>query len=388
MMNTLDKRNTGLDVLRSLAIILVFMSHYSWLTGQIIFGPLGQMGGMGVDLFFALSGFLIGNQIFSAFTKTGKFSIKYFYARRLLRTLPNYFFVLALYFLIPFVREKPLTTPLWQFITFTQNYNYIPSAFSHAWSLCIEEQFYLVLPLVALLFFRKRSLRTSWFIICGILIGEIILRGTFWQVYLRHAGEDIGHLYMTHIYAPTFSRLDALVMGVSIALLKNYYALLWERITKHGNVYLFVGIIGYCIVAYVFQTGSSKEFFSSVLNYSLLALSSTALTLSALCKNSLLSKFKIPGAMLIATWSYAIYLTHKSLIHITQTILANWHLDTNPWVMLPSTIVMALTGAWLLYTFVEIPFLKLREKIGKPRLNQKTELLKSSVPGAIKEGTS
>lgn len=358
-------RINGLDVLRSVAIILVFMSHYTLLTGQSIFGPLGQMGGVGVDLFFALSGYLIGHQIFSAFIKHKNFSIKNFYARRFLRTFPNYFFILGLYFLFPLVREKPLTIPLWKFATFTQNFGLIPGAFSHAWSLCIEEQFYLVLPVVAFLLFRKGSLRITWLIVFSILVGEILLRGIIWLIYLRHAGDNIGQIYMGTIYAPTFSRLDSLVLGVSLALLKNYYNELWIQITKKGNLWLILGIIGYCVVVYVFQTGSPRDFFSVALNYSLLALSSTTLTLSALCQNSLLYKIRIPGAIILATWSYAIYLTHKSLIHLTLVILAKFHLNSLNSIMLTLSIAASLAGGWLLYVCIEKPFLKLRDKMGK-----------------------
>ena len=354
----------GLDVLRSTAIILVFMAHYTLLTGQSLFGYLGQMGGVGVDLFFALSGYLIGHQIFMALTKHKNFSIKNFYARRFLRTFPSYFFVLGLYFLFPFFGEKPLTMPLWKFATFTQNFGWIPGAFSHAWSLCIEEQFYLILPLIALLLVRKASLRLAWFIVFSILVGEIFIRALIWLLYLRHAGDNIGQIYMSTIYAPTFSRLDSLVLGVSLALLKNYHHELWVKITKKGNLWLILGIIGYCFVVYVFQTGSPKQFFSVVLNYSLLALSSTALTLSALSQNSLLCKIRIPGAIVLATWSYAIYLTHKSLIHVTLILLARFHLNNLNLIMLTSSIFASLVGGWLLYFCIEKPFLILRSKIG------------------------
>ncbi len=67
-----------------------------------------RVGWVGVDLFFVLSGYLIANQIFSAFINQGQFSLKTFYFRRFLRTLPNYIFVLGLYFMIPIFSEQPL----------------------------------------------------------------------------------------------------------------------------------------------------------------------------------------------------------------------------------------------------------------------------------------
>ncbi len=103
-----NNRSHGLDVLRCLAITLVFIVHYSMLTGQTTFGILAHTVGLGVDLSFILSGYFIGNQIFSTFTRGENFSIKNFYSRRLLRTLPSYLFILGLYLLIPGFREKPL----------------------------------------------------------------------------------------------------------------------------------------------------------------------------------------------------------------------------------------------------------------------------------------
>lgn len=373
-MNT--NRNHGLDFLRSIAIILVIMSHYTFITNESIFGPFGKMGGMGVDLFFALSGYLIGYQIFSAL-KNENFSIKIFYIRRLLRTLPNYFVVLGLYCLLPIFREDSFSIPLWKFLTFTMNFDFKPGAFSHAWSLCIEEQFYLILPLVALFCVRRISGRWGWYIVLSILIAEIIIRGCIWLIYLQHAGKNYGLIYMKMIYAPTFSRLDSLVLGVSIALLKIHHSTLWVRITKSGNFWLFLGILGYGTVAYIFQMSLPNQFLSAVMNYSLLALSSAFLTLSALCENSLLTNFKIPGAMNLATWSYAIYLTHKPLLHLTQEILSHWNLSSSIMIMLFSSILVLLAGGWLLYTGIEKPFLKLRKNItygGEPK-----HLLKSTL---------
>ncbi len=137
------ERIHGLDTLRALAIGFVVLHHYVLFVSRgDTFGWVGEIGWVGVDLFFALSGYLIGNQIFAAMRSPHGFSLGQFYGRRLLRTLPNYYFVLGLYFLVPAFRGGLELPPLWEFLTFTQNINLKPgTAFSHAWSLCIEEQF-------------------------------------------------------------------------------------------------------------------------------------------------------------------------------------------------------------------------------------------------------
>lgn len=376
-----NNRNHGLDILRSTAIILVFLSHYNLLTDQKFFGYLGQMGGVGVDLFFALSGYLIGNQIFISL-KNGSFSIKNFYIRRFFRIMPNYFVVLGLYFTLTIIRERPLTISLWKFITFTQNFYLIPGAFSHAWSLCIEEHFYLILPLLALLFYRKNNLRLVWAIIILVLLGEIIVRGSIWLIYLRYAHENIGLLSMRMIYAPTYTRVDSLVLGVALALIKNYQTKLWTLIASRGNICLLAGILGYFVVVYVYQNLSPNEFLSATLSYSLLALSSALLTLSALSPGSVLYKIRIQGTMMLATLSYAIYLTHKSFIHLTQTFLSSFNLEHLNLILLPSTIIVSIFGGWLLYTCIEKPFLKLREKISKRNPRSDFPLL-NSVQGRL-----
>ena len=154
---------------------VVFVSH------QPTFGFIDENGWVGVDLFFLLSGYLIGNQIFSPIVNQREFSFKNFYYRRLLRTLPAYLFVLAVYFLIPGFREAPILPPLWEFLTFTQNLGlHTGTAFSHAWSLCVEEQFYLVLPVLFLMIGYKKSVRYGWVVLFGLVVMGIILRSSLW----------------------------------------------------------------------------------------------------------------------------------------------------------------------------------------------------------------
>jgi hypothetical protein len=142
-------RANGLDTLRAAAITLVFMNHYmAFVSGTATFGWASVVGWTGVDLFFVLSGYLIANQIFAGLARGATLSRRSFYARRALRTLPVFWLVLALYFLFPAVMGGNTPPPLWRFLTFTQNIGlHGGTAFSHAWSLCIEEQFYLILPL-------------------------------------------------------------------------------------------------------------------------------------------------------------------------------------------------------------------------------------------------
>ena len=105
-----------------------------------------------------------------------------------LRVLPAYLAVLFLYFLIPQFREQPGISPLWRFLTFTQNFGLdfdARGAFSHAWSLCVEEHFYLALPFIVYWLMRKPSFKkTSAFAISVVLFG-MVLRGVLWIHYVK-----------------------------------------------------------------------------------------------------------------------------------------------------------------------------------------------------------
>lgn len=146
--NTTSLRLHGLDTLRSLAIVIVMLFHLN-LQGMVpaVIGPVARVGWAGVDLFFVLSGFLIGLQLVKPYLTGGQPSLKDFYIRRSYRILPAFCVVLVLYFVLPLWREAPGPYAGWQYVTFTWNLLLLGypehRAFSHVWSLSVEEHFYL-----------------------------------------------------------------------------------------------------------------------------------------------------------------------------------------------------------------------------------------------------
>src|SRR6185503_14173391 len=173
-------RLPGLDLLRAIAIGWVMLYHAS------LYGlaPSGNwpvdFGWMGVDLFFVLSGFLIASQLLRPWARGDRPDYRRFVARRLFRTIPAYSVVLAIYVLIPAARDRDHMQPLWTFVTFTQNFTiHTPpaQAFSHAWSLCVEEQFYLVFPLAVALLGLRPSVTKTVIAILAVLIFGMALRG-------------------------------------------------------------------------------------------------------------------------------------------------------------------------------------------------------------------
>ena len=161
-------RAPGLDLLRAVAIVWVMYYHAQIMDLVPDSDQVARFGWMGVDLFFALSGFLIAGQLLRPFARGLRPNYPKFFARRLLRTLPAYLAVVALYFLIPAVRERPNIQPLWQFLTFTMNLFVDQStmhSFSSAWSLCVEEHFYLVFPLIVIAFAPRSN---KWRLIAAL----------------------------------------------------------------------------------------------------------------------------------------------------------------------------------------------------------------------------
>ncbi len=352
----------GLDTLRALAVTLVVLHHYVlFVSDAPTFGWVGQIGWVGVDLFFALSGYLIGNQIFAAMKSPGGFSLKHFYARRLLRTLPNYWVVLALYFLWPAFRGDDPLLALWEYATFIQNFALEPgSAFSHSWSLAIEEQFYLLLPAVALLgALWGGSLRLAWTAIALAFVMGMLVRADLWQ---EMAGETHKlYFYFKWIYYSSLCRFDELLAGVSLALLRNHHPATWSRLTRHGNLMGSLGLLA-CAVAFWFFLDDRYGFGITVFGFPLMALGFSLLIVSAVSEGSLLRGVRIPGAGPLALWSYAIYLLHKPLCVMAAKWMAEQGFGAEHPLTIAALLLLSVLSGWLLYRLVETPFMRLRER--------------------------
>jgi peptidoglycan/LPS O-acetylase OafA/YrhL len=354
-------RQCGLDTLRALAIVLVFANHYmGFVTGEATFGVASRIGWTGVDLFFALSGYLIGNQILAGLNG-GTFSMARFAARRLLRTLPNYYVVLALYAFWPPFIDGTRHAPWWQYLTFTLNLGLVPGTrFSHSWSLCVEEQFYFVLPVVALLIARCRgAVPLGWLALaCGVAAG-MLFRDMGWQeARPPHWGNGA---FYTQVYYATLCRFDELLAGVALAMIRQCHAPLWARITAFGNWTLAAGL---AVTALALKLFLDDHFGHAVtvFGYPLLALGCALLVLAGLSPASLLAQVRVPGAGSVAVWSYAIYLTHKQLCVVLAKALRPMGIDPGGPAGIAILVLASLAAGWLLYKVVETPFMLLRER--------------------------
>jgi len=182
---------------------------------------------------------------------------------------------------------------------------------------------------------------------------------------LRDQYAGFGAAYIELIYYPTYSRLDGLLAGISLALIKNFRPLWWTEITKWGNTLLFAGLSLTGTALYLFKdrwtsvTGASA--YGTIVGFPLLALGLGMITASALSSNGILSRIKVPGAKLLATLAYSLYLTHKELIHLVDQLFPTLS-QGNRYQWLGVFATLSIVVSSILYLCVERPFLILRNK--------------------------
>ena len=158
-----SKRIFGLDILRALAIVCVLFAHLLWIFPEARgWTPtLMQLGGiMSVELFFVLSGFLIGGLLLRMYLNPDfhRNQLRYFVIRRWFRTLPNYYLVLLINIVLFLIFGDVLPKDLWKYFLFLQNATgSMGSFFSESWTLPIEEAAYILGPVILFLLLPHRQ---------------------------------------------------------------------------------------------------------------------------------------------------------------------------------------------------------------------------------------
>jgi peptidoglycan/LPS O-acetylase OafA/YrhL len=353
-------RRPGLDLLRALAILFVVIYH-AGLFGFVLPYRMQRFGWIGVDLFFVLSGYLIGGQLLSRVAGGHEPGIGGFYWRRALRILPAYLVIVASYFFLPgALREYERMPPVWKFLTFTQNLGLRGgTAFSHAWSLCIEFQFYLVLPLLILALARKARSSVAILVPIAILVWCLVIRGLLARVNLNMPQASFGW-WQQWIYYPTYSRLDSLTIGVSLAAIECFRPHWWSLLTKSATWLWVPGIGAIALALFLAEDGLSIA--SSVFGFFLVAAGCGIFLICAVSPRVSISRVAIPGATFLATMAYSIYLSHKLAIHWVEDLCAARAIGTDSIAAyLLMTAAIVILGSALFFA-VERPFLKMREK--------------------------
>ena len=304
-------RLPGLDLLRALAIVWVMLFH------AFLVGGLGEdwywlerFGWMGVDVFFVLSGYLIGRQLLAPLARGETIRLRDFYARRAWRILPAFVVVLAIYLAWPGLRESEGMAPWWQFATFSFNFfvDYTTQrAFSHVWSLCVEEHFYLVFPLLALAMWRWPSARRVGALVALLVVGGVLLRAAIWWHDAGLAPDR--NWFVEDIYYPTWNRLDGLLAGVSLALVATFRPARWAWLQVHANRFVLAGLAGMALSFWLFA--DRPGLIGNTIGWPVLSASIACLVLAGSAPTGVLGRARVPGAAWLAAVSYSLYLTHK-----------------------------------------------------------------------------
>jgi peptidoglycan/LPS O-acetylase OafA/YrhL len=363
------ERQPGLDGLRALAVLIVTIYH-AGIMGFPLPGRAHRFGWIGVDLFFVLSGYLIGGQLLASAPgdgppsgrggARGRINFGRFFARRALRILPAYFVVLAIYLFLPSWREYPDMFPAWKFLLSVQNIGLRGgTAFSHAWSLAVEDQFYLLLPLVLLFVLRWR--RVAVFVPVVILLAGFALRTAIAFQNLGEGGVAF-RPFQTWIYYATWTRLDPLVLGVVLAAIEKFRPPWWQRLTNTAPRLWAVGL-AFIVTAFWIEDPEAINLTSCIWQFPLVALGMAALLVCAVSPRLPFRRVTVPGAAFIASIAYSAYLVQKLVIHFVVGLAAAHQLDpTSVWVQLG--VQLCIYGAaTVLFFAVERPFLLLRHRI-------------------------
>ncbi len=357
----------GLDHLRALAIFLVFLFHYgrlfpspAWVTA------ISKFGWTGVDLFFVLSGYLISSQLLSVIDRQENISFYQFYIKRSFRILPAYLVTLLLYFLFPFVHEREALAPAWRYLTFTQNIGLNVSTagtFSHAWSLCVEEQFYLLLPLVLALLAYWKLMTKAWILLIVLFAMGILLRLYAWHKLERLNPDemDVQVYWRQWIYYPTWTRLDGLLSGITIAALFQFRPKIRNWIFGHGTILFFSSVL-ILVIAYI-VTLDESSYNASIYGFAMIGIGYALLLAIAVNPHSGINKIRSSITTTIAGFSFGLYLIHKMVIHVTQEQLARIGIEKNSNLAFIACILTCLLGAYILQKLIERPFLLLRNRV-------------------------
>lgn len=340
-------RNFGLDLIRAISISLVVISHLFAVESL-------ELGVWGVEVFFVLSGFLIGQILIKDFTDgiTLK-KIMYFWKRRWFRTLPLYYAVIFVKFLF---FDSSLGWKFFAYIFFLQN-NFVGIQFlSVSWSLVVEEWFYLLLPILLFLFF-KNGIHKQYFLY--FLIGSILLLLCLrygWVIYTDRPFEGIRGNFPF--------RFDTLLIGVLLAHIKLNFKTIYQKISNP-----FFCLFGVLLMMYlIFDLGSLHNSQLSHANNSIWyrtgwfsAFSfSIFLFIPFLEKSTTITKIaKWKILYLLITWTsiltYSIYLIH---LFVFQIPLPFESLIINKVVH----ILLIYLFSYLIYKYYEHPMMELRDK--------------------------
>ncbi|MBC3928578.1 acyltransferase [Undibacterium sp. CY21W] len=338
-----QQRLLALDGLRAVSILLVLVSH-AWL-GHIV------PGGLGVTIFFFISGFIITRLMISEWDKTGTISIKKFYIRRFFRLMPALIvFVVLSLITMQLAYVNWTWTELSSVFFYFANYfgifvgfsgEVLPPPLSITWSLAVEEHFYMIFPVffLAVIAVPKRFYRIAICLLIGVLL---------WRIYLVY-GVGLDNLPHYRIYKATDTRADSIVYGTCFAFLLARTEWVLKFFSQKKVILTGAALM---LFSLLFRDENFRESFRySIQGIALMCLF-PVLVLNTTIASRILST---PVFVYIGRVSYSLYLYHW----LVFGIITMWLPDLSFAVKFPLMIVLSFILADLSCRWVETPFLRL-----------------------------
>lgn len=348
-------RDQSLDLLRASAITMVVTYHIAqrWPVSLPRVRAVTDYGIYGVDLFFVLSGWLIGGLLWREQKHFGDVEVGRFICRRALRTIPPYLVALAISYLGVLVMRQERFD--WGFLVFLQNYYQRIPFFRVSWSLCIEEHFYLVMPLVAVAITRKKP--RFHFLLLALALLPILFR-----MLEPASGDEFGyHVTATHL------RYEGLLLGVWASFLQVQRPRLYGSARKVARLGIGLGLIAIVVCELLPEPWRYRLIYTAIAFFFFFVL------LSVVDRS-----WSIPFGKLIfviAAASYSIYLTHAFMLDIALRLAAKL-----PQVALVQLTLfaglIAITG-FIFHRAIEVPSLQLRHRLMPARTKDLSPLLQA-----------
>jgi peptidoglycan/LPS O-acetylase OafA/YrhL len=355
-----SSRLLGLDLLRLLAVLGVIAHHAEAAPDQwtgpwaSTFRAWQNLGGLGVDLFFVLSGFLVSGLLFSEYKKHGDISIKRFYVRRAWRIYPAFYTLIVFSYLAYWLgfswkmRDKQIFSELF----FLQNY--IPAFWNHTWTLALEEHFYVLLPLILLWLVRRNAGASNPFRSLPLLVG--VSSVLFLAIRVINFAVRTKYSYYTHAWA-SHLRMDALFFGVGVAYAYHFH---FEAFSH------YLRPMRYLLIATGIAILLSPLYASFVLTswyYHTVGFTQTYLGAAALMVGLLMCRIAdnavTRGLAALGAYSYSIYLWHMALMYWVLPKLKDrvtWELRTLLFFVGAFVIGLGMAKA------LELPLLRMRDR--------------------------
>jgi peptidoglycan/LPS O-acetylase OafA/YrhL len=362
------KRIFGLDLLRVISIALVLCSHTSWIyppSSSLLSKMVDMCGFFGVELFFVMSGFLIGGIIFRQFIREDysfKTSLVFIY-RRLMRILPNYYLIIFVNIII-WLSLGYSIAQTWKYFFFWQNFaSPLLPFFPESWSLPIKEYGYVIAVLLlyaASVVFKKASHKV---IFLSVIVGMMVFFFLTKLYYNFHTANTTMLQWDVSLRSVVVYRIDTVLLGVLAGYVATEYPGFWkrQRFTFAIIGMMVLGTLLFCLGYLRLKIADFPLF------WNVLCLPMNAVGLASFLP--LFSDWKSAPARItkpieiISELSYCVYLLHysvvlflmKHFIDTSQFTIPQLHLYTIAYL----TITFSLS--YLMYTYFEKPMMKLRE---------------------------